>query len=42
MGDKALIEGDKLVMGDPPVPPLGKTLIIVAVVVMSQQRSETS
>ena len=25
-GDKALMEGDKVVMGDPPVPPLGKTL----------------
>ena len=24
MGDKALMEEDKVVMGDPPVPPLGK------------------
>ena len=26
VGDKALMEGDKVVMGDPPVLPLGKTL----------------
>ena len=27
VGDKALMEGDKVAMGDPPVPPLGKTLL---------------
>ena len=26
MGDNALIEGDKVVMGGSPVPPLGKTM----------------
>ena len=26
LGDKALMEEDKVLMGDPPVPPPGKTL----------------